>query len=83
MKIQTLDQIERNKNVQIKKMPTIDETSTFKRLMEMGLTEGSVVSIKHLAPFGGTIAVECRGTLIAIRIDDAKFIEVLEVGADV
>ena len=46
------------------------------RMMEMGLTVGTTVSIAHLAPFGGAIAVNCRGSLVALRIEDTNCIRV-------
>lgn len=46
------------------------------RLMEMGLTIGSQIELAYEAPFGGSIAVRCRGSLIALRTTDAAFIEV-------
>jgi Fe2+ transport system protein FeoA len=46
------------------------------RMMEMGLTVGAKVEIAHVAPFGGSIAVRCRGTLIALRLTDAALVEV-------
>ena len=50
--------------------------SLVQRLMEMGLTVGTPIEVAHLAPFGGAIAVRCRGTLIALRTIDASQIEV-------
>lgn len=47
-----------------------------RRMMLMGLTIGSTIKLAHVAPFGGTIAVKCRGTLIAMRLSDANLIEV-------
>lgn len=47
------------------------------RMMEMGLTVGSEIEVAYEAPFGGTIAVRCRGGLIALRTDDATLIEVV------
>lgn len=46
------------------------------RMMEMGLTIGSEIEVAYEAPFGGTIAVRCRGGLIALRLEDASLIEV-------
>ena len=46
------------------------------RMMEMGLTLGSQIEVAFEAPFGGAIAVRCRGTLIALRLDDAAIVEV-------
>ena len=50
------------------------------RLLEMGLLEGSSVEVLHAAPFGGDpIAVRVRGSLIAIRREEANGIEVQPV----
>jgi ferrous iron transport protein A len=47
------------------------------RLMEMGFVEGATVEVKHEAPIGhDPIAVEVRGTLIALRRNEANAIEV-------
>jgi Fe2+ transport system protein FeoA len=54
---------------------TISEI-TSQRLMEMGLTVGAEVEVAHEAPFGGAIAVRCRGTLVAVRLTDAAMIRV-------
>jgi Fe2+ transport system protein FeoA len=50
--------------------------SLIQRMMEMGLTIGAEVEVAHRAPFGGGIAVRCRGTLIALRLTDAEKIQV-------
>jgi ferrous iron transport protein A len=48
-----------------------------RRLLEMGLLEGAEVEVLHQAPFGGDpIAVRVRGSLIALRRNEACFIEV-------
>lgn len=46
------------------------------RMMEMGMLVGTPVELAHLAPFGGAIAVKCRSTTIAFRIEDAAQIKV-------
>lgn len=48
-----------------------------RRLLEMGLLEGSRVEVVHEAPFGrDPIAVRVRGSLIALRRSEANYIEV-------
>lgn len=48
-----------------------------RRLLEMGLLEGSAVEVVHEAPFGrDPIAVRVRGSLIALRRNEANLIEV-------
>ncbi|MBY0471838.1 ferrous iron transport protein A [bacterium] len=55
-----------------------DSSSEFsRRLLEMGLIEGSTVEIVHEAPFGGDpIALRVRGSLVALRRNEANRIEV-------
>jgi Fe2+ transport system protein FeoA len=51
-----------------------------RRLLQMGLLEGSVVELVHVAPFGGDpIAVKVRGSLLALRRNEANHIDVSEV----
>lgn len=50
---------------------------TGRRLLEMGLLEGSFVEVLYEAPFGGDpLAVRVRGAMIAIRRSEANCIEV-------
>lgn len=51
------------------------------RLMEMGFLEGSEVEVVHEAPFGrDPIAVRVRGTLVALRRQEANWVWVQESG---
>ncbi|MGC4377938.1 FeoA family protein [Fictibacillus sp. Mic-4] len=47
-----------------------------RRLLDLGIMEGSVVSIKRILPLGGPVAVEAKGQLIGIRRREAKMIQV-------
>ncbi len=47
------------------------------RLNELGLIVGTTLTLTHKAPFGGTIAFEVRGTLIALRTNDAQCVRVI------
>jgi ferrous iron transport protein A len=44
------------------------------RLLELGFTPGQQVSILAAAPLGGPLAVTLRGTMIAIRREEAACI---------
>ena len=56
-------------SVEISRLPMIQ------RLLEMGFLEGSQVEVLHEAPFGGDpIAVRVRGTLIALRREEANLV---------
>lgn len=46
------------------------------RLLDLGFLEGRVVSVRHLAPFGGTVAVEVAGTIVALGPEEARHIRV-------
>lgn len=46
------------------------------RLYDLGVHEGSTVSMKQRGPFGGPITLECNGQLFGIRLKEAKEIEV-------
>ena len=45
-------------------------------LMKLGLIQGDSFRLTRIAPFQGPLAVQCRGTQIALRREDAKKIEV-------
>lgn len=50
-----------------------------RRLLEIGLLEGSLVELVHEAPFGSDpIAVRVRGALIALRRSEANEIQVTQ-----
>lgn len=54
-----------------------------RRLLEMGLLEGSTIELIHEAPFGGDpIAVRVRGALLALRRNEANYIEISPEEAD-
>ena len=48
------------------------------RLIELGFTEGCKITPIHKSPLGEPIAYLIRGTVIALRSDDAKNILVLK-----
>jgi ferrous iron transport protein A len=47
-----------------------------RRLMDMGLTRGTVVTVKKVAPLGDPIEVTVRGYELSLRKDDAALIEI-------
>jgi ferrous iron transport protein A len=48
-----------------------------RRLLEMGMLEGAHVEVLHQAPFGGDpLAIRVRGSIIALRRNEANHIEV-------
>ena len=47
-----------------------------RRIMDMGITKGTNVSIRKVAPLGDPIEVSVRGYELSIRKNDAEMIEV-------
>ena len=47
-----------------------------KRILEMGVTPGSVVELKRSAPLGDPIDVKVRGYHLSLRKDEAEGIDV-------
>jgi len=73
----TLNEIALNKDYYIKK---ISATGILRRRMQdMGIVEGTEICGKFRAPFGEPVAYYVRGTLLALRNEDARLIEVERV----
>ncbi|WP_419883293.1 FeoA family protein [Peribacillus sp. B-H-3] len=47
-----------------------------RRLLDLGICEGSEVCLRCIMPFGGPYMIECNGQSVAIRRRDANEIEV-------
>ena len=70
----TLDKVPLNSLVEI---VSINENFVNRnRLIELGFTEGCKIIPLHLSPLGDPKAYGIRGTLIALREEDAKNIKV-------
>lgn len=70
----TLDQIPIGVNVKIKSVG--GEGQLRRRLLEMGLTPKTIVSIHKIAPMGDPMELYLRGYSLSIRKEDAAKIEV-------
>ena len=62
------------------KIRNIGSTDLKERLMTMGLTPGTKVTILRSAPLGDPIAIGVRSYNLAWRKMDAQYIEVEQVG---
>jgi len=49
------------------------------RLLEMGITPHTIVTVKKIAPLGDPIELLIRGYVLTLRLDDAEKIKVEEV----
>ena len=48
----------------------------YRRLLDMGITKGVIITIKKIAPLGDPVDVELRGYELCLRVDDMKNIDV-------
>ncbi len=52
------------------------EGAVKRRIMDMGITKGTEVHIRKVAPLGDPIEVTVRGYELSIRKEDAEMIEI-------
>ena len=50
-----------------------------RRIMDMGLTKGTQVYVKKVAPLGDPIELTVRGYELSVRRDEAANVEVVDV----
>ncbi len=53
------------------------EGAVKRRIMDMGLTKGTAVTVRKVAPLGDPIEITVRGYELSIRKADAEMVEVL------
>lgn len=74
MKVENLSQLQLNKNGKIYKIECNEGIK--RRLLDMGLVKGTNIVPILVSPSGDPRAFLVRGTIIAIRKDDAKHIKI-------
>lgn len=52
------------------------KASAAKRLIEMGISRGTIIEVERVAPLGDPIEVKVKGYHLSIRKDEAQYIEV-------
>ena len=53
------------------------EGAVKRRIMDMGLTKGTSVTVRKVAPLGDPIEVTVRGYELSIRKADAEMVEII------
>jgi len=71
--LNTLDRIGLKRVVEI---VSVDHSPISSKLTEMGLVSGQLITTLFKAPFGYPIAIELNGSVLSLRLEEAKFIEV-------
>jgi len=51
------------------------------RLLEMGITPKTIITVKKAAPMGDPIEILLRGYVLSLRLEDAEKITIEETGA--
>lgn len=72
----TLNEVKVGSTVSVRKLH--GEGATKRRIMDMGITKGTSVYIRKVAPLGDPIEVMVRGYELSLRKEDASMIEVEE-----
>lgn len=50
-----------------------------RRLLDLGVIEGTKIQCVHKSPSGNPVAYTIRGAVIALRIDDSKMIHLIDI----
>ena len=72
--MQTLKEVPVGKSVSVVKLHGTGAVT--RRIMDMGITKGTEVYVRKVAPLGDPVEVTVRGYELSLRKEDAKMIEV-------
>ena len=72
--MRTLNEVNVGETVSVEKINGAGEVK--RRIMDMGLTKGTTVYIRKVAPLGDPIELTVRGYELSIRKADAEMIDV-------
>lgn len=73
--MKTLREVAVGQTVKVKKLT--GDGPVKRRIMDMGITKGTEVLVRKVAPLGDPIEVKVRGYELSLRKADAAMIEVL------
>lgn len=72
--MKTLDKVKTGETVAVSKLAA--DGAIKRRLMDMGITKGTDIFVRKLAPLGDPVEVTVRGYELSLRRSEAKLIEV-------
>jgi len=72
--MKTLDQLKVGESATVARLN--GEGAVKRRIMDMGLTKGTAVTVRKVAPLGDPIELTIRGYELSIRKDEAAKVEV-------
>ena len=68
--MKTLDQVKCGETVKVAKIN--GEGALKRRIMDMGITKGTTIFVRKVAPFGDPLEISLRGYELSIRKADAR-----------
>jgi len=72
--MKTLRQAQVGQTVRVVKLH--GEGALRRRMMDMGITKGTEIYIRKIAPLGDPVEVNIRGYELTLRKDDAEIVEI-------
>ena len=72
----TLRQVKKDQTVVVEKL--LGEGAVKRRIMDMGITKGTEIYVRKVAPLGDPVEVTVRGYELSIRKADAELIQLKE-----
>ena len=72
----TLRQVKKGQTVVVEKL--LGEGAVKRRIMDMGITTGTEIYVRKVAPLGDPVEVTVRGYELSIRKADAELIQLQE-----
>lgn len=72
--MKTLKDVKVGDNAEVKKLH--GEGAVKRRIMDMGITKGTMVHVRKVAPLGDPMELNVRGYELSIRKADAEMIEI-------
>lgn len=67
--METLKMVECGKEIKVVRI--LGESAIKRRIMDMGITKGTSISVKKIAPLGDPIEITVRGYELSLRKEDA------------
>ena len=73
--MRTLKDVKIGETVKVRRLNGTGPTK--RRIMDMGMTKGTEIYVRKVAPLGDPVELNVRGYELSVRKDDAAAIEVL------
>lgn len=73
-KVTNLDKLQVGDSARVTKI-VCDNPALKRRIMDMGITKGVIITVIKKAPLGDPIQIELRGYMLSIRKEDLKNIQ--------